>query len=243
MEPTFENTQNSENMNNNCAPVRKTFWQKLGDAVLGFFDLASFFLLALGIVLCIRFFIFSPFTVVGQSMEPTFHGDDFIIIDKVSSQKLKLQEWYSQSWGSDTLKKSVINIAGGLPSLHRGDIVVFVPPGKDIHFIKRVIWLPGETVSIINNTVNICKTGSDDCFVLDESAYLKSDIKTVAACGVSTFDVKDGLFVMGDNREHSTDSRCCFTIGCFGDEKAYNVPYNYIIWKVRARVIPDFTKF
>ncbi len=239
MESNFENIEN-----NNQAPQQgKTFGQKLGDAILGIFDLASFFLLALGIVLCIRFFIFSPFTVVGQSMEPNFHGDDFVIIDKVSSQKAKLQERYAQSWGSDTLKKSIINIADGLPSLDRGDIVVFVPPGKDIHFIKRVIGLPGETVSIINNKVNICKTGSDDCFVLDESAYLQSGTKTLAACGVSTFDVKEGLFVMGDNREHSTDSRCCFTIWCFGDEKWYNVPYNYIIWKVRARLLPEFTKF
>jgi signal peptidase I len=93
MESTFENIEN----NKQFSPERKTFGQKLGDAILGIFDLASFFLLALGIVLCIRFFIFSPFTVVGQSMEPNFHGDDFVIIDKVSSQKAKLQERYAQS--------------------------------------------------------------------------------------------------------------------------------------------------
>jgi signal peptidase I len=45
--------------------------------------------MAVGIVLCIRFFIFSPFTVVGQSMEPTFQTNNFVLIDKISSQKMK----------------------------------------------------------------------------------------------------------------------------------------------------------
>jgi signal peptidase I len=51
--------------------------------------------MALGIVLCIRFFIFSPFSVVGISMEPTFQSNDFVIIDKISSQKTKLEDWVS----------------------------------------------------------------------------------------------------------------------------------------------------
>ena len=60
---------------------------------------------------------------------------------------------------------------------------------------------------------------------------------------MSEFVVTEGFFVMGDNREHSTDSRCCFTIGCFGDKKGYIVPYDYIIGKVRMRLLPEFVMY
>lgn len=219
--------------------VKKPHW--LLRIILEILDLGSFFLMALGIVLCIRFFIFSPFTVIGQSMDPTFYTNDFVIIDKISSQKTKLSV-RGQSSGGSSIKAAVMNLVNALPTIGRGDIVVFVPPGKDIHYIKRVIGLPGETVSIADNKVTICKTGTKECFVLNED-YLPKDYKTLTPCGISSFEVSDGLFVMGDNREHSTDSRCCFTIGCYGDKKWYIVPYNYIIWKVRLRVFPVWTRF
>gem|GEM_PF-2170754 len=50
------------------------------------FDIVSFFVFIVGLLLCIRFFLFNPFTVVGQSMEPTFHENDFIVIDKITPQ-------------------------------------------------------------------------------------------------------------------------------------------------------------
>ena len=54
--------------------------------LLDLFDLASFLIFVTGIVLFIRFFIFNPYTVVGQSMEPTFLERDFIIVDKITSK-------------------------------------------------------------------------------------------------------------------------------------------------------------
>lgn len=205
-------------------------------------DLLSFGIMALGIVLCVRFFIFSPFTVVGQSMEPTFQTNNFVIIDKVVSQKMKLAE--RSSTGQIKYSKSIVGSAiKWLPTLERGDIIVFVPPGKDIHYIKRVVGLPWETVTIKDSVVTICKTVNlQDCFVLDES-YLWPDTVTNTPCGVSTFVVEKWLFVMGDNREHSTDSRCCFTIGCYGNDKWYLVPYDDIIGRVRARLFPNYMKF
>ena len=78
-----------------------------------------------------------------------------------------------------------------LPSIHRGDVIVFVPPGKDIHYIKRVVGLPGETVKIlVDNRVDICKTGTSDCFTLDET-YLPKEYKTIPVCGVSEFEVTE----------------------------------------------------
>lgn len=224
-------------------PGKSSLWQKISDLCLEWLDLLSFFLMALGIVLCIRFFVFSPFSVVGISMEPTFQSNDFVIIDKVSSQKPKLELWANElSWG---VVKTVLNsIAVPLPDLKRWDIVVFVPPGKTIHYIKRIIWLPWETVSINNNQVTICKTNTDDCFVLHES-YIPSSFVTETSCGKSEFVVTGGYFVMWDNRQHSTDSRCCFTLWCYGSDSqtGYIAPYDHIIGKVRARIVPNYTRF
>jgi signal peptidase I len=63
-----------------------------------------------------------PYTVEGASMATNFHDKDFIIVDKITPK-------YS--------------------TLQRGDVVVFVPPGKDIPFIKRIVGMPGETVKLI----------------------------------------------------------------------------------------------
>ena len=76
------------------------------------FDLISFLIFVLGIVLFIRFFIFNPYTVVGQSMDPTFHQGDFIIVDKITPR---------------------------IGEIERGDIIVFVPENREVPFIKRVI--------------------------------------------------------------------------------------------------------
>lgn len=178
-------------------------------------------------------------------MEPTFQSNDFVLIDKISSQKMKIQDWTNQSWGNQTAKFIGNTISSILPTITRGDIIVFVPPWKDIHYIKRVIGLPGETVTISENKVHICKTNTNDCFVLDES-YLGSGMQTLAVCGINSFDIDNGLFVMGDNRDHSTDSRCCFTIWCYGDQsinKHFVVPYDYIIGKVWKRILPHYTSY
>jgi len=76
-------------------------------------------------------------------MAPTFAENDFIIVDKITPR-------FSQ--------------------LERGNVIVFVPPGKTIPYIKRIIGLPGETVKIVNNGVQICKTENaiEQCNTLAE---------------------------------------------------------------------------
>ncbi|MEI6773646.1 MAG: signal peptidase I [bacterium] len=77
-------------------------------------------------------------------MAPTFEESDFIIVDKITPR-------FSQ--------------------LERGNVIVFVPPGKTIPYIKRIIGLPGETVKIKSNGVEICTTnnGIEQCNTLSES--------------------------------------------------------------------------
>lgn len=92
--------------------ISKDSKKKLTWIVADIFDMVSFLIFVGGIVLFIRFFVANPYTVVGASMVPTFEERDFIIVDKITPR---------------------------FGERERGDIIVFVPPGKDVPYIKRII--------------------------------------------------------------------------------------------------------
>src|SRR5579863_1112968 len=106
------------------------------------FELLKIFLLALVIVLPIRYFLFQPFVVKGDSMLPNFHSGDYLIVDEISYKMTGLQ---------------------------RGDVIVFDYP-NDVtqRFIKRVIGLPGETVAFDNGKVEVTETNGKT-ITLDET--------------------------------------------------------------------------
>lgn len=83
----------------------------------------------------------------------------------------------------------------------RGDVVIFLyPDNENEYFIKRVIGLPGETVTVKGGKVYI----DDADEPLDESAY----IKTTPVGDFGPYEVPEGAyFMMGDNRNNSMDSR------------------------------------
>lgn len=175
------------------------------------FDIFSFLVFVLSIVLFVRFFVANPYTVVGSSMAPTFHENDFIIVDKVSQRLNDLDRW---------------------------DVIVFVPEGKTIPYIKRIIWKPWDTVQIKDWSVILCKWWLDNCEALPED-YLPEWTQTKTKCGITEFEITKWFFVMWDNRWFSTDSLCCFGLGCY-DWATYEVTDKDIIWKVLFRVFPDF---
>lgn len=148
-------------------------------------------------------------------MQPTFEENDFILVDKISP---RLSQW------------------------QRGDVIVFVPPHKDFPYIKRIIGLPGETIKIEEGHVYVCQHSDDPldkCEMLNEQ-YLPNGLNTEARCTKNVFEVdQSGVFVLGDNRWYSTDSRCCFGLWCY-QWAQYVVPYDHIIGKVRVRVFPRF---
>ena len=83
------------------------------------------------------------------------------------------------------------------------------PGNPSVSYIKRVIGLPGETVSIDNNTVKIINNEHPSGFTLNEK-YLPAGTLTLISDGNGSMTKTLGdneFFVMGDNREHSSDSR------------------------------------
>jgi len=186
---------------------------KFREIALDMFDIIAFLVFVGGIVLCIRFFIANPYTVVWASMSPTFEENDFIVVDKISPRFSHWKRW---------------------------DIIVFVPPGKTIPYIKRVIWLPWESVKIEDWTVSICT--DDICEILNED-YLPQWLQTKARCWLTHFPIEsEWLFVLGDNRGFSTDSSCCFWLWCY-DGANYLVPYDHIIGRVYVRLFPHFSSY
>lgn len=184
---------------------------RVKNIILDIFDMLSFFVFVLGIVLFVRFFVANPYTVIGASMAPTFSENDFIIVDKVSTR---------------------------LDILNRLDVIVFVPEGKTTPYIKRIIGLPWEVVKFQDWDVLICGSSGDNCNVLDE-IYLPEDLKTNTRCGVNEFKIENWYFVLWDNRWFSTDSLCCFGLWCY-DWANYEVMDKDIIGKVLFRLFPDF---
>lgn len=140
-------------------------------------ELATFVLLALLIVVPFRLFIAQPFIVQGASMFPTFETGEYIIIDQVSYRF-------------------------GEPE--RGDVITFrYPEDPSVFFIKRIIGLPGEEVTVDGDEVTITQPGVGT-FVLTEP-YANLDGPSF---GRQSFVLdEDEYFVMGDNRPKSSDSR------------------------------------
>jgi signal peptidase I len=135
-------------------------------------------LIALVISLPIRFFIAEPFVVNGASMDPTFSTGQFLIVDRLS-------------YRFDTPQ--------------RGDVVVFkYPENKSVYFIKRIIGLPGETLSIKNGNVSITNAEYPNGLSLDET-YIDPSHRSYES--TTTVLGPDQYFVMGDNRSQSSDSR------------------------------------
>ncbi|MDD2731907.1 MAG: signal peptidase I [Candidatus Pacebacteria bacterium] len=134
-------------------------------------------IISLVIVIPIRYFLFQPFFVRGESMEPNFENGDYLIVDEIS--------YYFRE-----------------PK--RGEVIVFqYPDNPSQRFIKRIIGLPGETVEIKDGQIKI-SIGETEEF-LNESSYLSDSIKTLG--DVRVVLKNDEYFVLGDNRLYSFDSR------------------------------------
>ncbi|NPA38964.1 MAG: signal peptidase I [Thermodesulfobacteria bacterium] len=149
--------------------------------------------IALILAIFIRTFIVQAYKIPSGSMIPTLLVGDYILVNKLA-------------YGIRNPFKNDYIVMWSKP--HRKDVVVFTYPlNKKLDFIKRVIGLPGDTIQIINKKVYV--NGKP----LNEP-YVQHTDKNVYPAGVSPRDnfgpvkVPPGdVFVMGDNRDESYDSR------------------------------------
>jgi signal peptidase I len=167
-------------MEENIQPQGKI--KKYLPGILEFIKIA---IVALIIVVPIRYFIFQPFIVSGASMSPNFSSGDYLIVDELSYRFSAPQRDNVIVFDASFIKDANgnYNYAGQ-------------------RFIKRVIGLPGETVDITNGQVEIIKDG--ETVTLDEK-YLPDSLKTIGDVNVTL--KPDQYFVLGDNRTYSYDSR------------------------------------
>lgn len=159
-------------------------------------EFVRFAVIAAAIVIPIRLYVASPFIVSGASMEPTFDTGHYLIIDEIS---YRFQE----------------------PA--RGEVVVFkYPNDPSKYFIKRIIGLPGETVSLNRGAVTIKNKEYPDGVIIKEP-YLQFHSSETLAKTLRD----DEYFVMGDNRPASSDSRVWGAL-----------PRDYITGRALVRILP-----
>lgn len=148
--------------------------QELGKGLLK--DLFTLALLIVLVVIPIRLFVASPFIVDGESMHPAFENLDYLIVNEF------LYAFKNPS---------------------RGEVIVFrYPENPSVFYIKRIVGLPGETVTISRGSVSVATKDGETQTLLEP--YVVNEDATYTRRVVLS---EDEYFVLGDNRPHSSDSR------------------------------------
>ncbi len=147
---------------------------KIAGSFLGLvFETIKVVLISMAIILPIRYFLIQPFYVEGASMEPTFNSNEYLLVDEIT---FRFQE----------------------PK--RGEVVVFRYPRDPRQFyIKRVIALPGDTITIQRGKIRINNQELTEPYV-DELRLGDSNLEPLTIPA-------DQYYLMGDNRSNSLDSR------------------------------------
>lgn len=139
-------------------------------------DLFTLAFLVIVVVIPIRAFVVSPFIVDGASMHPTFENLDYLVVDEIIYR---------------------------FKAPARGDVIVLrYPVNPSVFYIKRIIGLPNEKVSIDHGMVTVM-TASGETLTLSEPYTVNED----ATYTKDTSLKAEEYFVMGDNRPNSSDSR------------------------------------
>ncbi len=183
----------------------------------------SFFPVLL-LVFVLRSFVIEPFQIPSESMVPTLEVGDFILVNKfIYGIRLPL------------VRTKVLSIT----EPDRGDVMVFFPPNETRYFIKRVIGLPGDTVRVTDNTLYVNGEKMEQTFAYEDNRSevrcerVPSNFNYVVVheklndmthfmrkCESPrrqhtdrVWEVPEGhYFMMGDNRDNSSDSRVWGTV-------------------------------
>ena len=177
-------------------------------------EYAKSFFPVLLIVLILRSFLVEPFQIPTGSMIPTLEVGDFILVNK-----------YAYGVRLPVIGTKIVDVADP----ERGDVMVFIPPHVDSYYIKRVIGMPGDTVRyedkrLFVNGELIGEKFVEDIVIDTNLGDLAGTLHTEIINGVehatqhitgvtrqrsrTTWVIPNGhYFMMGDNRDNSSDSR------------------------------------
>ena len=195
---------------------------------------------ALIIALVIRTFLFQPFNIPSGSMIPTLLVGDYLFVSK-----------YSYGYTHYSLPFSPPLFSGRIfaSKPQRGDVVVFrLPKDPSIDYIKRVVGLPGDNIQVSHGVLNINgepvkrERVAEGCVAHEDVGQAVMCYRETLPNGVSyithdftdngfldnteVYHVPDGeYFMMGDNRDNSTDSRVLSAVGY--------VPFENLIGKAQ----------
>lgn len=203
-----------------ATPVATVPKEPKSSKLKGIVSTLAILLIAPLLALTITAFVFQSYEVDGPSMQTTLENRDRLIIWKVPRTWARLTH-------NDYIPK-------------RGDVVVFVKRGlyegnsdKEKQLIKRVIALPGERVTVKDGVVTVYNNEHKDGFDPDKTLPYGSVIKSTEG-NVDVTVPAGEVFVCGDNRSNSLDSRY------FGP-----IPAKDIVGKLVARILPlgDAEKF
>ncbi len=142
------------------------------------YEMVEVFVVSASIFVVVYLFLMQPHQVKGSSMFPTFKDGEYVLTDKVTF-RTRLPKY--------------------------GDVIVFKAPiNESFDFIKRVIAVPGDRVMVSAGKVSVNGKQLDEFYLPPEyttsqGQFLHDGVEYV---------VPDGsVFAMGDNRDHSSDSR------------------------------------
>jgi signal peptidase I len=143
-------------------------------------EIVETIILTLVIFFVVQNFVAQPYQILQVSMEPTLYPGQYVLVDKLSPH---------------------------FSDYRRGDVIVFEPPdgfqenGENVPFIKRVLGVAGDTVEVKDGAVWVNGARLDEPYVYPGQT-------TDAITPDSVWHVPSGdLFVMGDHRQESQDSR------------------------------------
>lgn len=162
------------------------------------------------VVLIIKTFIAMPFQINWQSMYSSYYDKEFIIVDRLTYNFKDPQRW---------------------------DVIVFKPYVNEEkkYFLKRIIWIPWDNLRIEDWNVFLKKQWDLEYKKLDEQ-YLNDENKWYTFVwwnkSLNEYKLWDWqYFVMWDNRNHSTDSRECFS-SCAIEKRNYFIKESDIVWRL-----------
>ena len=155
-------------------------------------EIAETLIIALAIALFVRTFVVQAFKIPSSSMEPTLLVGDHLLVNK-----------FIYGIRIPVIGEKIVPFSAP----RRGDVIVFIYPGdRSKDFIKRVIGLPGEKVEFKDRKIYI-----NDRLIEDPWGVYRRDNPSWRPSASDNYGPEvvppDALFVMGDNRDNSQDSR------------------------------------